>query len=68
MGTQGRFLDFGRGTRVMLHGRERIMTAGEASGVVININNPSVRSDQDIREITRQVAAAFRLTHKVAAA
>ena len=68
LGTQGRFLDFGRGTRVMLHGRERIMTANEASGVTVNIYNPSVRSDQDIREITRQVAQAFRLTHKVAAA
>jgi hypothetical protein len=28
-GTGGRFLDFGRGTPVMLHGRERVMTEGE---------------------------------------
>jgi hypothetical protein len=28
-GTHGRYLDFGRGTPVMLHGRERVMTAGE---------------------------------------
>lgn len=28
-GTGGRFLDFGRGTPVMLHGRERVMTEAE---------------------------------------
>lgn len=36
-GTRGRFLDFGRGTPVMLHGRERVITEAEgragASGV-----------------------------------
>lgn len=30
-GTQGRFLDFGAGTATVLHGRERVMTQGEAS-------------------------------------
>jgi hypothetical protein len=29
-GTHGQYMDFGPGTPVMLHGRERVMTAGEA--------------------------------------
>jgi TP901 family phage tail tape measure protein len=31
-GTGGRFVDFGAGTLATLHGRERVMTEGEASG------------------------------------
>lgn len=31
-GTGGRYLDFGAGTPVMLHGRERVVTEGEAAG------------------------------------
>ena len=31
-GTMGRYVDFGTGRTVRLHGRERVMTAGEAAG------------------------------------
>lgn len=31
-GTHGQYIDFGGGTPVMLHGRERVMTEGEADG------------------------------------
>lgn len=31
-GTHGQFMDFGAGTPVMLHGRERVMTASEGAG------------------------------------
>lgn len=31
-GTRGKFLDFGAGTRVTLHGRERVQTEGESAG------------------------------------
>lgn len=31
-GTHGQFFDFGAGTPVMLHGKERVMTAGEGAG------------------------------------
>jgi hypothetical protein len=40
-GTHGQFLDFGAGTPVMLHGRERVMTESEGrggGGDTININ------------------------------
>lgn len=33
-GTRGKFLDFGSGTRVILHGRERVMTPGEGGGEI----------------------------------
>lgn len=32
----GRFVDFGQGSLVMLHGKERIMTEAEASHLVAN--------------------------------
>jgi hypothetical protein len=47
-GTRGRYLDFGRGTPVWLHGRERVMTEEEGKGggttVIINaIDSQSFR-------------------------
>jgi len=47
---------------ILAHGGERIIPAGETTGggnTIININNPSVRSDNDIREIARQVSEAL---------
>lgn len=41
-GTHGRYLDFGLGTDVRLHGKERVMTEGEAGGgnvtVIMNMD------------------------------
>jgi hypothetical protein len=36
-GTHGQYMDFGAGTPVMLHGKERVMTAGEGGGHNINL-------------------------------
>ena len=42
---------------IIAHGGERITPAGEVNGgnTVVNIYNPSVRNDNDIREIAKQV-------------
>jgi len=37
-GTRGQYMDFGPGTPVMLHGSERVMTAGEAGAAHFTIN------------------------------
>lgn len=53
-GTRGRFLDFGAGTPVMLHGRERVMTQGEGSdnGMVVDaINRLSVQLLRTVRQV-----------------
>ena len=65
-GTGGRFLDFGRGTPVMLHGRERVMTEGEGrseSAVVAAVNG--LRSE--LVRTVRQVAMAGRDASLIAA-
>jgi hypothetical protein len=52
-GTHGQFIDWGSGTDVTLHGRERVMTAGEAiygAGQAINL---TVISTLDGKEIAR---------------
>ena len=49
-GTHGKFIDFGAGRNVRLHGRERIMTAGEEGGRPIHI---TVVSQLDGREVAR---------------
>jgi TP901 family phage tail tape measure protein len=54
-GTLGRYVNFGAGTPVMLHGRERVMTEaeGRAGGplVVITGNTFNVRDNDDIDAI-----------------
>lgn len=44
---------------ILAHGGERVIPAGETTnmgGVSININNPIVRSEQDIKDIASQVS------------
>lgn len=53
-GTGGRYLNFGKGTLAMLHGRERIMTEGEGGGgVVVNVYG-SVSTERDLIDAIRQ--------------
>jgi hypothetical protein len=53
-GTKGRYLDFGQGTPVMLHGRERVMTEGEGGGgVTVNVYG-SVTTERDLIDAIRQ--------------
>jgi hypothetical protein len=64
-GTRGQFLNFGAGTLAMLHGRERVMTEGEASGatgVVVNGLSVTVQVAQgdDPKAIADNVLEALR--------
>jgi tetratricopeptide (TPR) repeat protein len=66
-GTRGRFIDFGAGTPVMLHGRERVMTEGESLGgnaVVAAIDRLGARLQ---REVERAGLAARDATLKAMA-
>jgi len=57
-GTGGRYLDFGAGTPVMLHGRERVVTEAEGRGdrsVHIDLRGATVRDDSDIDTIVDRV-------------
>lgn len=51
---------------IMAHGGEQVIPAGQSSGgmvgggVVINVNNPVVRSDSDITQISRQLEELMR--------
>jgi len=65
-GTEGRYLDFGAGTPVMLHGRERVMTEAEgrantSGGITVVVNHPVVRERQDIRQTARELARLIKL-------
>lgn len=58
-GTRGRFLDFGAGTPVMLHGRERVMTEGEST------SDPALRDEvrgmrSDLARIFQTLPLVFR--------
>ena len=46
-------------TRLKFSQPERILVPNSGSNVTVNINNPTVRDDQDIREIIRQVTEVF---------
>lgn len=53
-GTHGQFIDWGSGTDVTLHGRERVMTAGEAIyGAGLGAINLTVISTLDGKEVAR---------------
>lgn len=50
---------------IIAHGGEQVIPAGQSSsgmggGIVINVNNPVVRSDGDISQITRQLEELMR--------
>jgi hypothetical protein len=49
-GTHGQYVDWGAGTAVTLHGKERVVPEGEISGQAINI---TVVSTLDGREVAR---------------
>lgn len=57
-GTGGQYLDFGSGTPVMLHGRERVMTEKEAQGgnLQITIGQITVGGGTDAAEVRRATA------------
>ena len=65
-GTQGRYLDFGVGTPVMLHGRERVMTEAEGradSDGAITFGDIHVHLDaagQQAESLANQFPAALR--------
>lgn len=55
----------GKAVPIMAHGQERIIPARQASGmggspIVININNPVVRSDDDLRRMEQMLERQFR--------
>ena len=52
-GTGGKYLDFGAGTPVILHGKERVMTEGEGEGgVTVNVYvNTPVTGGDEMRQI-----------------
>jgi len=57
-GTRGQFVDFGAGTRVTLHGRERVMTAREGAGaapITVNVYNPDIDSSIGLDRFTRRL-------------
>jgi len=65
-GTRGFFHDFGRGTSVMLHGRERVMTEDEAAGSsivfargAITIDRPILKDREAIAELADAIAERF---------
>lgn len=63
-GTRGGFVDFGAGTHVVLHGRERIVTEGEALGVgggdtYVYIGNKAI--DGHLVTVAKNAAATGRL-------
>jgi len=49
-GTHGQYVDWGAGTAVTLHGKERVVPEGEIGGGAINI---TVVSTLDGREVAR---------------
>lgn len=60
-GTQGRFLDFGRGTPVVLHGKERVVTESEGRHETARVDalERELRGLRaDIRRMPRQLAVA----------
>jgi len=74
-GTQGQYLDFGAGTPVVLHGRERVSTWGEdemEGGGLTIVNNITVNAynegdyERAIREHTTPVLVDAVLRHNVA--
>lgn len=56
-GTGGQFVDWGRGTPVVLHGKERVMTEGEGSGLALNISVGDIHvGSGDSTEVRRATA------------
>lgn len=60
-GTGGRYLDFGGGTQVVLHGRERVMTESEGRGdsginITVNVSGGTIIGSSD--EFQASVTAA----------
>jgi len=53
---------------ILAHGGERVIPAGEVGGggITVNINNPSVRSENDIQSIARAVSQALGQRQKFA--
>jgi hypothetical protein len=53
----------GAAVPIIAHGQERIIPAGQGSGgntIVVNFNNPSVRSDDDLRAMEMLIERYFR--------
>ena len=54
-GTRGRYLDFGAGTRVTLHGRERVVTEAEGR----QESTSSARLEREIAALRAEMASTF---------
>jgi hypothetical protein len=67
-GTHGRYINFGAGTAVTLHGNERVMTEGEALGlgggdIYVSIGNQAI--DPYLVSVARKDAARGGLKPRV---
>lgn len=57
--SNGRVMQFDQQDDMMISAKKNHKSTGGGGGVTVNINNPSVRKDSDIRELVRQVSQAL---------